>query len=230
MIRVFMLACVFTIGFGLQIHAQHIHDSHPTTSHGSGSAGGGWYRISLTEGPTTPTVAPGPSTWEVLVNHTETNNDCEPSQLGVDTTRSVTHTCTVGGKITVGGSVEAAAGALFAKCKATASASVEVNGSYSNSSTESVTIKSSKTFQPCDIKNYTFKKKKKTASGSITTWDHKIVCRKNSTGATYANYCNKTTLTGSATGWGETDGTWTNMGKVDPCPCDEDNPDDTEIK
>lgn len=221
-----LLAIVFGIVMVSPLSGDHIHLAHPTTSHGSGSAGSGWYRISLTEGPTSPTVAAGPEVWVVLVDHNETNNNCNTSTPEIETKRSVSHTCKVGGKVTVGGSVEAAAGALFAKCKATASASVEVNGEFSDTTVEEVVIKSSTSVDPCHKVNYTFKKLKKTANGSISTWDHKIVCRKGS--RRYTSYCNKVTLTGSAVGWGKTDGVWTALGKQLPCHCDEEEPEDPE--
>ncbi len=193
----------------------HICQNHPETVHATN-----WIRTSLTTGPTTPVVVPGPETWVVLVDHDAENSGCEPANVTVDVTRSVTHTVTVGGKVTVGGSVEAAAGVLFSKLKATASAQVEVNGSFSDSETETVRISASRMNPPCNKLNYTFLKLKKTATGSVSTFDHQIICKHKVTKKTVTNHCNKVTLTGSATGWGKTRDTWTELGRTENCPCD----------
>jgi len=193
----------------------HICDLHPKTRHD-----GNWSRISLTISTSTPIVTAGEPSWEVLHNHTARNPDCEPVTSTVSVTKSVTHSCTVGGGVTLGGSVEFAAGALFVKCKTTASAEVEVNKSYSDTNEVSVQISSQKIIPPCGQKKYTFKIQKKTASGTVDTYDHKIVCRNSKSGKRWTGYCNKTTLSGDAVGWGDTEDQWVDLGKIKDCPCE----------
>ena len=76
----------------------HICDLHPKTRHD-----GNWKRISLTISTSTPIVTAGEPSWEVLHNHTARNPDCEPVTSTVSVTKSVTHSCTVGGGVTLGG-------------------------------------------------------------------------------------------------------------------------------
>ncbi len=198
----------------------HICDLHPKTRHDGGWIWGGWKRISLTTSTSTPIVTGGDPTWQILHNHTARNPDCAPATSTVSTSKSVTHSCTVGGGITLGGSVEFAAGALFAKCKTTASAEVEVNGSYSDTNEVTVQISSQKIIPPCGQKKYTFEIQKKTASGTVDTYDHKIVCQNVSTSKRWTGYCNKTTLSGDAVGWGDTRDQWVDLGKIKDCPCE----------
>lgn len=222
-ILVFLVAAVLGQA-GLAVAQQgdgHICQLHPTTDHGGNFFNGYWRRTQLNEGPTIPVVAAGPQTWVVLVNHTEANEGCQSTTISINTTREVTHTVTVGGKVTVGGSVEAAAGALFQKLKATASAQVEFNGSWSDSEKETVSISSSRSNPPCNKATYKFLKLQKTAKGSVTTFDHEIVCKQQSTKQVYKNYCNKVTLEGSATGWGDTQAKWTDE-RTANCPCGKD--------
>ena len=198
----------------------HICQLHPKTRHDGGWLSGGWKRISLTTSTSTPIVTAGEPSWEVLHNHTARNPDCDPATSIVSVTKSVTHSCSVGGGITLGGSVEFAAGALFAKCKTTASAQVEVNNNYTDTNEVAVQISSQKIIPPCGQKKYTFKIQKKTASGTVDTYDHKIVCRNVSSGKKETRYCNKTTLSGDAVGWGDTEDQWVDLGKIKDCPCE----------
>ncbi len=222
-ILVFLVAAVLGQA-GLAVAQQgdgHICQLHPTTDHDGSFLSGYWRRTQLNEGPTTPVVAAGPQTWVVLVNHPEENEGCQSTTITINTRREVTHTVTVGGKFTLGGSVEAAAGVLFQKLKATASAQVEFNGSWSDSDKEEVSISSSRSNPPCNKATYKFLKLQKTAKGSVTTFDHEIVCKQQRTQATDKKYCNKVTLTGSATGWGDTQAKWTDE-RTANCPCGKD--------
>lgn len=131
--------------------------------------------------------------------------------MTVSVSKTATHSCSVGGSLTLGGSVEAAGTALFYNCKATAQAQVEINAQLSGSYTETVSIESSTVVPPFKVKSYKFEKLRKDSSGNIDTYDHKITCRHIPTGWTSDknNYCNATTLSGRATGWGATRAKWT---------------------
>jgi len=102
-----------------------------------------------------------------------------------------------------------------------ASAQVEVNGNFSDTNEVAVSIQSQKKIPPCEIKKYTFKMQKKTATGTVDTYDHKIVCR-SGRGKLWTGYCNQTTLTGDAVGWRDTADMWFHLGRTKECPCDSD--------
>lgn len=200
----------------------HICLEHPVTDHGTSVGYWNpvfWKRISLVDGPTVPVVPPADEEWVILVDHTEANRDCEAEKITISETREVTHSCTVTTVVSLGGSVELAGNALFLKCKLAAQANVELTGAYTDTVKEVITVETEKTLQACDIKNFEFKRQKLTSKGEIETFDHKITCQRG--GATWTAYCNRVILKGSAMGWAKSSGTWSDAGKVNPCPCGE---------
>lgn len=235
-----MIACL-TVGGE---EGMHLCSRHPAEGYHQGRQNFNewWQRVSLTPGPTEPRIEEPVDKWIVIVNHTATNNDCSPEEKEVAVDEELTHQVAVSGQVSVGGSVQAAAGTLFAKLAATASASVTFGGSYTGTSKEGVHFKTSKRLEPCDIKRYTFAKVKSTAKGDIATYDHQVCCRMytrryvggvwspftgggeffyDPTDRYQVSYCNERKLVGEAVGWKkETRDEWTQVGKVKPCPCD----------
>ena len=161
-----LFVAVVSISLNETLYAQpgHIHQNHPTTGHGAVHMQW-WHRTSLTTGPTSPTAVAGPSVLVLLLEHSGSNGTCV---VGVTTTAehssSVTHTCSVGTGGSVGGSVEAAAGALFAKLAVKAEASVTFNSSWTDSTSETVTVSSTAPVPPCKTMTYKLTKLKKTST------------------------------------------------------------------
>lgn len=208
------------LSFNAPLSAQqgngHICQRHPETTHDRA-----YKRIELSAGHSTPLVTPGPSTWVTVFTHEDSNNTCFPTTVTATTSKAVTHTVTVGGSITVGASIEAAAGVLFSKLKFTANAQGTFNKTWTDTVTESIQISSQIQNPKCNKVKYVFEKLQQTASGTIGAWDHQIVCINVNTKKKFYNYCNKVTLSGNATGWGDSRGGWHQLGKSDACPCEE---------
>lgn len=238
------LGLIVAIGAWSGDEGMHLCSKHPAEGYHKGRQNFNewWRRVSIVEGPTTPHVEEAIDKWIVVVNHTATNNDCAPEDKEVSVDEELTHQVAVSGQISIGGSVQAAAGTLFAKLAATASASVTFGGNYTDTAKEGIHFKTSKRLEPCDIKQYTFAKVKSTAKGDVMTYDHKVCCRmytRRYIGTVWSPftgggefvydptdryevvYCNERKLVGEAVGWKkETRDEWTQVGRVKPCPCD----------
>lgn len=197
---------------------EHVHDLHPTTSHGNQLADGGYARrVALEDGEGFSSIVTLDSdAWEVILDHIENNYTGTPVPVTISQQRSRTHSVSVGGEVSVGGSVEAEAGQLFAKLKATAEANVTFSGSWTGTYEEGINISSSNTVPPHWSYQYQYKKKSKTASGYVDCYDHKITCQCSNCTYQWVNYCNQVTLTGSAEGWGVESGNWYDLGSNEP--------------
>lgn len=198
----------------------HIHDLHPTTLHG------GYKRVSLGgPGNSTPVVKLDSSNFETIFSEWLVNNSCNDSvERGNNYSREVTHKV----HVTLTGSyewgAEAGATVLAAEVKATTKAKVELQGGWEGSWKESLSFSSKINLSKCQKIFYYFGKTKNVGSGTVTTWEHKIVCAcQQHTNCNYrvTKYCDKRTLSGSGVGWGAHYGEHVQRGLVDPCPCDD---------
>ncbi len=167
----------------------HICHLHPAGRHGADNE---WWFLGIEVGPTESLANLVDEDWYVFYDHTHGNGACEDVDVKISVERAVEHSCSVGGSITLGGSVEAAAGALFANTKAVANASVSINASLSARETVTFQVQSATVLKPCKSKNYKFEKLRKTAAGSIDTFDHKFECFYLPVGwtSTVTSYCN----------------------------------------
>jgi hypothetical protein len=199
-------------------NAQHIHDNHPASPHGSGNA---WVRVTLDENWSTPfqinEAGPVP---ELAVSVTRRNGLCWPVNVSVSTSYQREHTVNVNGNITYGGSVEATAKLLAAEIKAKAHSQVSLGGGWSGTTTITYIVSDSTTLPAC--KSATFKEyiNQYTANGSCEAADHRIVCERQNPSKTWVGFCNRTTLTGNGIGYLESDGDWTQGPDVRGCNCD----------
>lgn len=195
----------------------HIHDLHPVAGHGSNNH---WNRISLEEnGYETPIVKLDSSGFERIFSEWLVNSTCTDGvERGNEYTSSVTHEVHVGGGVELAYGYEAAASILAAEIKTTASVKVNLNGGWKGTWNEELKFSSKFSLAKCQKIWYYFGKTKKTASGSIVAYQHRITCRC-SHGDTDINYCGKNTLSGNGVGWGDHWGEHVQRGLIDPCPC-----------
>jgi hypothetical protein len=217
------LTIVITMCATVAARAEHIHDLHPASPHGpTYSCGGRFVRISLEDGTGfQSSVNLVSDTWEVIFEQNFVNGNTEPATATVTQVKKVGHAVAVTGEVSVGGSVEAEAGQFFAKLKATAQASITVTTGWTGTGEEEVNISDSTVNPPGGILNFKAKKKKKTANGMVSCYDHKIVCKCNGNNNTCPQppttfYCNQVTLSGNGVGWGIGENVWTQMGPMPP--------------
>ncbi len=195
-----------------------IHDLHPTTLHS------GYKRVSLGgPGNSTAVVKLDSSNFVTIFSEWLVNNSCNDTvERGNSYSREVTHKV----HVTLTGSyewgAEAGASILAAEVKATTKAKVELSGGWEGTWKESLSFSSKIKLSKCQKIFYYFGKTKNVGSGTITTWEHKIVCacqRHTNCNSQSTKYCDKRTLSGNGVGWGAHYGEHVQRGLVDPCPC-----------
>ena len=200
--------------------AQHVHDSHTGAPHNfHANCGGQFQRMSWMPGGgmSTPNVTLDSEDWEIVHEQTFTNLTCEEKQVSIANTSKRTHSVETSVGVAVAGSVQFAAGALFAKCKLTAGARVSGEKVWGETEEHSVTTTEESKLLPCQSLHYVLKDRKKTASGTITSWDCVTKCQCTRCSAFSTTYCNFTEVTGNATGWQQSLSEWGKLPKPADC-------------
>lgn len=160
--------------------------------------------------------------WIRLVDRVHTNHDCDPTDVGVSVTASVTHSVTVARNYEFGGNFEWAAGVLFAKTKVEAHAKVTFNNSWTDTNTETIEISTSKLLSPCKRVRYFFDKFRRDRVLVMDAADAFFTCKDFYTGETETFSCRRGKLKSTGTGWDEVQDGWVFMGKV--CKCVDGSP------
>ena len=203
---------------------QHVHEDHPTTNHS------GYYRATLEgNGHSNPTVRLNSNGNYMIFNEWLINSTCNEVERGNTYTRTVTHKVHVGIEGEVEWGAEAGASVLAAELRTYSKARVQLNGGWSGEWKEQLTFSSNATLQKCQKIWYVFIKNRRTASGHVHTWEHKITCMNPSTLDVATTYCSYRKLNGTGVGWGTHIGEHVQRGLVNNCPCTDIDPDTTHV-
>ena len=195
------------IGNSHLLWADHVHEAHPTTPHGSvNSDGGRWVRIFLNQTcMTRPDIVLGAPEIVVAISTNVENLSCGDAVIERTLSTTQTHSVSVSGSYEVGSSAEIAAKALFGEIKGSVQAKITVGASLTVS--ESVTLESKALIPttPCVSRKLSLIDSKRTATGTIECWDCEVTCKCTGCQRTDTTYCNKKTISGSGTGWFQSD-------------------------
>lgn len=207
-ISLFAFLCLsFGIGNSDLLWADHVHDAHPATPHGSvNSDGGRWQRIFLNQAcMTQPNVILGDPEIVVAISTNVENLSCGNLDVTKTLSTTQTHSVSVSGSYEIGSSAEIAAKALFGEIKGSVQAKITVGASLTVS--DSVTVETQALVQttPCVSRKLSLIDTKRTATGTIECWDCEVTCKCTGCTATSKAYCNKRTISGSGTGWLQSD-------------------------
>lgn len=167
---------------------------------------------------------------ENWVKHFEgifTNKDCDANTESVSTERKVTHSVAVNFGGEVSADFEWAAGMLFSKCKTTVRAKVTANKNWTDSTTETLTIKSEKKLSGCKKVKYTFEKMNRQAVFQMTVARASFICRDYSNGDVEHFHCDKRIMKSTGTGHDEVKSEWAYLGKV--CDCSDPEPESGSV-
>ena len=221
----FLVSCFATGAFGQKHNGKHVHDNHPTSSHANI-----WKRTSLTgSGYSTPIIKLEASGWDVLFDEWLVNSTCNDDvERGNEYSRTVTHTVNVQLTGSYEWGAEVGAKVLAAELKATTKARVELSGGWQGEWAESLKFSSKFKLKKCQKIYYSFIKNRKAASGSVHTWEHKVVCT-DDTGQEATNHCACRTIPGTSVGWGTHYGEHVQRGLVKDCPCSDIDPQTTLV-
>lgn len=204
----------------------HSCNGHTSTWHQHAGDGywQSWWKITTWEPEYVIATLPKKSVteWERLVDRIHSNFDCDPSEASVAVEHTVTHTVSVGGDFEIGGRLEWAAGALFAKCQAEAHAKVSFNRQYTDSEQETIRINSSKLIGPCKQVQYVYDKLRRERGYEVEAADARFTCTDHYTGNSVTYYCNRGKLVGDGVGWNEVQDGWKFLKYI--CNCDETDP------
>ena len=158
--------------------------------------------------------------YERLLMRYHTNEDCEPSEISVATTQTVTHSVTVSGEYEVGGSLEFAADLAFAEAKTQVHAKVTFAGSYEESNEEKVEISAKKVVAPCKKVYYFYDRFKRKRRVFVDAADVEFTCKDFYTGKTKTFTSNRSTLVADGVGWTDISDGWRFVRFV--CSCEGD--------
>lgn len=195
------------IGNSHLLWADHVHDAHPTTPHGSvNSDGGRWERIFLNQTcMLRPNVVLGEPEIVVAISTNVENPSCGDLVVEITLSTTQTHSVSVSGSYEVGSSAEIAAKALFGEIKGSIQAKVTVGASLTVSESVTLETKATVSTTPCVSRKLSLIDTKRTATGTIECWDCEVTCKCTGCQTTATTYCNKKTISGSGTGWHQSD-------------------------
>ena len=207
-ISMFAFLCLsLGIGNSHLLWADHVHDAHPTTPHGSvNSDGGRWVRIFLNQScMLRPIVVLGDPTSVVALTTNIENLSCGNLDVTRTLSTTQTHSVSVSGSYEVGSSAELAAKALFGEIKGSVQAKVTVGASLTVSESVEQKTEAFVSTTPCVSRKLSLIDTKRIATGTIECWDCEVTCKCTGCQTTATTYCNKRTISGSGTGWFQSD-------------------------
>lgn len=203
---------------------QHVHEDHPVQLHN------GHNRVELQGiGHSNPVVTLDSDGYYLIFSEWLINSTCDNVERGNTYKRSVTHRVHVDLTGEVEWGAEAGAKVLAAELKTFSKARVSLGGGWSGEWKEELTFSSKIELKKCQKVWYVFLKNRREASGTIYSWEHRIICMNGKTGKLAYTYCNKRKLKGVGVGWGTHLGEHVQRGLVNPCPCSNIDPDTTKV-
>ena len=187
--------------------ADHVHDLHTTTPHGTNEHGS-WQRISLEDGPTTLSFSlPNPQVnWEMVYDAPVVNLTNQTVEAKFVASKSYTSTASV---------TKSIAGTIELKWASNmivtaAEAKLGITGTWIDTDTiteiDTVVVDLELDIPPCSKARVWKKAQVKTLGTSFDAWDHRITCQCTECSNTSVNYCNREVLmvTGRSFEFGET--------------------------
>ena len=154
---------------------------------------------------TRPDIVLGPPEIVVAISTNVENISCGDLVAWRTLETTQTHSVSVSGSYEFGSSAEIAAKALFGEIKGSVQAKVTVGASLTVSESVTLETKALVSTTPCVSRKLSLIDTKRIATGTIEFWDCEVTCKCTGCQKTHTTYCNKQTISGSGTGWVQSD-------------------------
>lgn len=163
-------------------YADHIHELHPTTSHGENS---GWKRIRLDEGETTLTfdLPDADEYWQIVFDESYPNYMPDTFPWDFNYSKEVTDTATVQYNLTLNAELKWSTGVILSAAEGKLAFSGTRTGGTTKGTKESIGLSATINVPSMQVGRIARRVKVKEITGrSFQVWDHRVIC-KNSAGS-----------------------------------------------